>query len=82
MNPTARNRDDFGREVRDLLAKRVGMKCSNPNCRQLTSGPQEDPKKALNIGVAAHIAAAAPGGPRYDPQMTQEERKSESNGIW
>ena len=36
----------------------------------------------INIGEAAHICAAAPGGPRYDPSMTPEQRKSASNGIW
>jgi hypothetical protein len=74
--------DDFSPEVKDLLAKRVGMQCSNPNCRQPTSGPQEDPKKVLNIGVASHITAAAKGGPRYDPRMSSQERKSEANGLW
>lgn len=75
-------RDDFSPEVKDLLAKRVGMRCSNPNCRQPTSGPQEDPKKVLNIGVASHITAAARGGPRYDARMSSQERKSEANGLW
>lgn len=75
-------RDDFKADVKDLLAKRVGMKCSNPNCRRTTSGPQEDPKKVLNIGVAAHIAAASKGGPRYDRRMSSQERRSEANGIW
>ena len=60
-------RDDFKADVKDLLAKRVGMRCSNPNCRRPTSGPQDAPEKALNIGVAAHIAAASKGGPRYAP---------------
>jgi hypothetical protein len=32
--------------------------------------------------VAAHITAASPGGPRYDPSLTPEERKSAGNGIW
>jgi hypothetical protein len=32
--------------------------------------------------VAAHIRAAAQGGPRYDPDMSSEERKSITNGIW
>lgn len=75
-------RDDFKPDVKELLAKRVGMRCSNPNCRQPTSGPQEDPNKALNIGVAAHIAAASELGPRYDPLMSPQERRSEANGIW
>lgn len=75
-------RDDFAMDVKDLLAKRVGMRCSKPHCGQVTCGPQEDPNKALNVGVAAHIAAASEGGPRYDPSMTPEERSSPENGIW
>jgi ribosomal protein L37AE/L43A len=35
-----------------------------------------------NIGVAAHISGAAPGGPRYDASMSSEARKSINNGIW
>jgi hypothetical protein len=36
----------------------------------------------VNVGVAAHISAAAVGGPRYDPNLSQEERSAASNGIW
>ena len=36
----------------------------------------------INIGVAAHICAAAAGGPRYDHGMTREQRTSADNGIW
>lgn len=32
--------------------------------------------------VGAHIAAAAPGGPRYDPKMSVEERSGPTNGMW
>ena len=75
-------RDEFRADTKDLLAKRVGIRCSNPNCRQSTSGPKEDPRTAVNIGVAAHIAAAASGGPRYDGDLTSAERSSSDNGIW
>lgn len=75
-------RDDFSKDTQRILALRVGVHCSNPNCRKLTSGPQMDSAKALNIGVAAHITAASPGGPRYDPNLSSEERKSPNNGIW
>ena len=75
-------RDDFDAKTKDLLAKRVGYRCSNPNCRQLTSGPQSDSNKVLNIGVAAHITAAAKGGPRYDENISQRGRTSSENGIW
>ena len=76
------NRDDFSLKTKDVLAKRVGYKCSNPTCKKPTSGPHSDPDKAINIGVAAHICAAAPGGPRYDPSMSSTERSSVKNGIW
>jgi hypothetical protein len=75
-------RDDFSQEIKEILAKRVAYCCSKPNCRQLTSGPSTDPKKALNIGVAAHIMAASPGGKRYCSTQTPEERKNIINGIW
>lgn len=73
-------RDDFPSGTKDILARRVGMKCSN--CNKATSGPQANPSKALNIGVAAHITAAAPGGPRYDPSLSALERSGIENGIW
>jgi hypothetical protein len=75
-------RDDFPISVKDLLAKRVGFRCSNPACRKPTSGPQEDPERSINIGVAAHITAASQDGARYDPSLTSDERRSPANGIW
>lgn len=75
-------RDELQRKIRQALADRVGLHCSNPECRRLTSGPAADPRRALNIGVAAHITAASPGGPRYNPVLTSEERASIHNGIW
>ena len=74
--------DDFPEQIKRTLASRVGNRCSNPDCRALTSGPQNDPAKAINLGVAAHITAAAPGGPRFDPDLLPEERRAPSNGIW
>jgi hypothetical protein len=75
-------RDDFPLSVKEQLAKRVGNVCSLPECRRPTSGPHADPSKSVNIGVAAHITAAAPGGPRYDPGLTPIERRSAQNGFW
>lgn len=74
--------DDFFSSVKTALAARAGYACSNPSCRALTSGPQDDAAKAVNIGVAAHITAASVGGPRYDPALSPEERRASSNGIW
>lgn len=76
------NRDDFSVRTKELLAKRVGFRCSNPLCRKLTVGASDTPGDSVNIGVAVHICAASAGGPRYDGDMTSEERKSPENGIW
>jgi len=79
---TLGKRDDFTNRTKLALAHRVGMHCSNPNCAKLTAGPQTDPEKALNVGVAAHLAAASEGGARFDAAMTPKQRRSIDNGIW
>ena len=59
------------------------MLCSNPDCKQHTSGPSDEgPHAVVTIGEAAHICAASPGGPRFDSNMSPEERASISNAIW
>jgi len=75
-------RDDFAQDVKRTLAARVAYLCSNPDCRAQTSGPQDDPLKAVNLGVAAHITAASKGGPRYSPVFSPEMRRNSDNGIW
>lgn len=75
-------REDFSKTTIDKLAKRAGLLCSNPNCRVPTMGANSGSDGVLNIGVAAHITAASPGGPRYDANMKSEERRHRSNGIW
>jgi len=75
-------RDDFSEVVKRTIALRVGNVCSNPQCKALTSGPQDDPAKSLNVGVAAHITSAAPGGPRHNAVLTADQRKSSENAVW
>lgn len=75
-------RDDFNQDTKLLLAHRASLVCSNPDCSASTAGPQNDPLKALNLGVAAHITAASEGGARYDATLSSEERRSSENGIW
>ncbi|HKG45502.1 MAG TPA: FxSxx-COOH system tetratricopeptide repeat protein [Pyrinomonadaceae bacterium] len=75
-------RDDFNAEIKRVLAARVGNRCSNPDCLKPTSGPQLDPAKAQNVGVAAHITAAAPDGPRYETSLSPDERRGIRNAIW
>lgn len=74
-------RGDFPTRVKKVLAERVAVRWSNPDCQRTTSGPNSDAEKSVNIGVAAHITAAAPGGPRYDASLPNKERKSAENRI-
>ena len=74
-------RDNFNKPVIEKLKSRVAHRCSNPTCRVPTSAPSND-DNVNNIGIAAHICAASPKGPRYDKSMTITERKSIDNAIW
>lgn len=73
--------DDFPDPAKRVPAARVGNLCSQPECRALTSGPQADRATALDHGVAAHITAASPGRPRYDPGVLSEQSSAPANGI-
>jgi hypothetical protein len=75
-------RDDFLAPVKDTIARRVGFQCSRLGCGKVTAGPQDDPTRTVNIGVASHITAASPEGPRFDASLTSEDRRSPANGIW
>lgn len=75
-------RDNFLQKTIETLKTRVAHRCSNPNCRIVTAGPTIDIGKANIIGEAAHLSAAAPGGPRYDAAMLPNQRKSIENAIW
>ncbi len=79
---TSRKRDDFNVNVVRTLKERVNNFCSNPKCRCSTTGPNAENSKSTHIGTAAHITAAAPGGPRYDAALTAAQRSSAENGIW
>jgi hypothetical protein len=75
-------RDEFPAATKRTLAIRAAHFCSNPECLKLTAGPHSDEGKSLSTGHAAHIHAAAPNGPRYDPHQTSAERRSIGNGLW
>lgn len=75
------NRDDFLPSTKEKAAKRSAYRCAF--CGKPTIGPSFENNEAVsNTGVAAHICAAAPGGKRYDPNMTPEQRKSIDNCVW
>lgn len=78
-------RDNFTESVKRTMAERVAWRCCFPDCGKITIGPRMgdgETDKSLNLGEAAHIIAAAEGGPRYDASVTPEYRKSIDNGIW
>ena len=75
------NRDEFSPSTKERAAKRAAYRCAF--CGKPTIGPSFENNRAVsNTGVAAHICAAAPGGKRYDPNMTPEQRMSIDNCIW
>ena len=57
------------------MAQRAGYRCSNPDCGIPTRGAASDDEHIISVGIAAHITAASPGGPRYDPTLTKEKRR-------
>ena len=65
----------------DILAKRAAFKCSNPDCRVGTVGPNRDPLKSTVIGEAAHIFGARPKAKRYLSHMTDVARAEITNAI-
>jgi hypothetical protein len=76
-----RRRDDFDRSTIAAVAKRSAFQCAI--CSAVTVGASaEGPNAVINVGVAAHIAAASPRGPRYDSSMTPIQRSSIENAIW
>lgn len=75
-------RDNFTQPIKTELSLRAAHFCSNPRCLRLTAGPRSGVLRGLATGHAAHICAASPGGPRYDPDQSEAERSSATNGIW
>ena len=73
---------DFKKATIETLAKRASFKCSNPDCRASTVGPNSDPTKSTLIGEAAHIRGARPESKRYVSDMTDTARAEITNGIW
>ncbi len=73
---------DFNKKTADILAQRAAYKCSNPDCRVNTIGPNSDADKSIKIGEAAHIYGARIGSKRFNPDMTDTTRAEITNSIW
>ncbi len=64
-----------------ILWGQAGGRCAFPGCRRELIEDQTtmDPKRV--IGKIAHIVADSDVGPRADPEMTDHDRRRESNLI-
>lgn len=78
-------RVNFSKKTRNILAGTAGNICSFPECPHPSTGPavQEDGTIMLKgVGVAAHIYAASPNGPRPGQELSDEQKAAETNGVW
>ncbi len=78
----SQRRDDFSPATIRKIKEMAGDVCSMPSCRVITGGAKKLRDNSFSIGVAAHICAASPGGPRYDPRMSKDVRRGYENGLW
>src|SRR5659263_236261 len=66
-----------------VVVARSGNACAYPKCGLLlTIEAEADDDRPKATGKVAHIAAASPGGPRYDATMTETQRGSADNLIY
>lgn len=74
-------RINFSNETKAVLGRRSAFECAI--CKAPTFGPSMESMESVTcVGVAAHITAASPGGPRYDAALSPKQRCSAENGIW
>ncbi len=76
------HRAEFSAATRKIIAERAGYQCSVLNCGRLTVGPGPGKTQVVNVGMAAHIYAASPSGPRGTGGLSAAERSEPENGIW
>jgi len=63
--------------MRWWLSALSGNECAFPGCGL----PVVDERIRVVVGQICHIAAANPEGPRFDPDMTDEERRAFENLV-
>src|ERR1700733_9623275 len=76
------HRANFSAATRNIIAERAGYQCSVLNCGRLTVGPGRGQIQVIKTGMAAHIFAASPRGPRGTGGLSTAERSEPENGIW
>jgi len=81
--PQAPSRDRVSSAQEKVVIARSGNRCAYPDCGLgLTIDPKGSGDQPKATGKVAHIAAASPGGPRYDASMTPAQRGSAANLIY
>ena len=63
--------------VRERLFTLSGNQCTHPECNRslyIESG-------TMRVGIICHVEAVSKGGPRYNPDMTDDERRHYDNLI-
>lgn len=73
MGPSYRQK-----EIKLLWGFAAG-RCAFPDCKRALVKTKTEEDEAVTTGQIAHIHARNPGGPRYDPEMTDRERNSYEN---
>jgi hypothetical protein len=73
MNEAAKRLKPYPQTFRELFLK-SGNLCAYPGCGALLMN-----EEGIFIGQLCHIESAEPGGERFNPDMTNEQRRSASN---
>lgn len=71
----------YPRKDLKLLWGFAAGRCAFPDCRRRLLEPGTEEDGAVTTGEIAHINGHSPGGPRYDPDMTDGERNSYENWL-
>jgi hypothetical protein len=71
---------DFRQSVKEQVAKAAAYCCSL--CRRSTLRPIEGTQNTHYIGTIAHISAKSADGPRYRPELSDEQRRDADNAIF
>ena len=75
-------RIEFSAKTKRLIADRAGNQCSFPTCGRRTVSADPATASPSSDGFASHIHSAAAGGPRGRGGLTENELRSQANGIW
>lgn len=83
MKRLSNRRANFRETTKRIIALRSGYRCAHPECDgRTTVGPGRKSDSYENTGKASHIFAASKRGPRGRGNLSTEELRGVSNGLW